>query len=101
MRLREKKLTDHGVWPEDEERIKEYCLHVSGEERELLRQSCERAAPGLERQIFDSLVKRRNGYDAQMKTGYIPATKADFYAYQRKALGEFYRWLMWYGKWGD
>ena len=36
MRTREKSLVDHGVWPEDIEKLYEYCKHLSREESLLL-----------------------------------------------------------------
>lgn len=100
--MREKKLADHGVFPEDEERIKKYCLREADEDgRKLLMQVCRSEAPGLEQQVFDSLTVPRNGYDTQMHKGYIPVTKADFYAYQRKVMAEFYHMLRLLGRWKE
>jgi len=101
VRTREKKLTDHGVFLEDERRIREYCRKADGYDRELLMDICRSAAPGLEQQIYISLTVPRSGYEAQEKKGYIPATKADFYAYQRKAMAEFYHMLRLLGRWRE
>lgn len=91
----------YGTWEEDEKRIREYCFKVEGYDRELLHQICCCVAPGLGPYIFNSLTIRRNGYDMQMRKVYIPATKADFYGYQRKALAEFYRMLKLLGRWKE
>lgn len=101
MRLREKKLTDHGVFPGDEKRLKDYCLKADKEDQELLMQICRSAAPGLERAVYTSLIEQKNGYDTQMKKDYIPATKADFYAYQRRVMAEFYHMLRLLGRWKE
>ena len=101
MRTRNKKLADHGVYPEDEVILRERCRRASGYDRELLYQICCAVAPGLGKYIFNSLTINRCGYDAQMRRDYIPATKADFYGYQRKALAEFYRILRLLGRWED
>lgn len=99
MRTRKKKLADHGVPSDDEAALRERCRKVSGYDRELLYQICCSSAPGIGKNVFDSLTSQRFGYDAQMRKGYIPATKADFYGYQRKALAEFYRMLRLLGRW--
>ena len=101
MRTREKKLTDHGVFPGDEDKLRNRCLTADGYDRELLMDMCKSAAPGLEQQVFTSLTTRRNGYDTQMKKDYVPVTKADFYAYQREAMAEFYHMLRLLGRWED
>lgn len=101
MRTRKKTLIDHGVSPEDENILRERCRGAIGYDKELLWQICCSAAPGIGKQIFDSLTQTRCGYDAQMRKDYIPATKADFYGYQRKVLAEFYRMLKLLGRWRE
>ena len=101
MRTREKKLTDHGVFPGDEEKLRNRCLTADGYDRELLMDMCKSAAHGLEQQIYTSLTVLRSGYEAQEKKGYIPATKADFYAYQREAMAKFYHMLRLLGRWEE
>lgn len=102
MRLREMSLTDHGVFPEDEEKIRAYCRNNMGvEERQELFKCCIGAAPGMEMLIFDSIVNR-SGYRTLIRRGFqIPAKEDDFYAYQRKALFDFYDWLRMTGCWKD
>lgn len=99
MRTRHMSLTDHGIPPEDKQKLYTYCRSHG----ELLRQAIASAAPGLEDQIYDSLTLtgNRKGYETLSKKEYIPATKADFYGYQRKALAEFYRMLRLLGMWED
>ncbi len=93
MRTRHMTLTDHGIPPEDRQKLYTYCQ--SSECQWVLRQAVASAAPGLEKQVYDSLTRpgRWKGYETLSKKEYIPATKADFYGYRRKALAEFYRML--------
>lgn len=100
MRTREMKLSDHGVPPEDEPRLRKMCRTATGYNLDLLRHAIVSAAPGIEKPILDSLTTGK-GYEALSKKEYIPATKADFYAYQRKALAEFYRMLRLLGLWKE
>lgn len=102
MRTREKKLIDYeSFFPEEEERLRRRCITAEGYDRDLLFQICQCVAPGLGNYIFASLTIKRNGYDTQMRKVYIPATKADFYGYQRKVLDEFYRMLKLLGRWKE
>lgn len=98
MRTREMKLSNHGVPPEDEAILRKLCRTAAGYDLELLHHAVASAAPGIEQTIKDSLTTGI-GYVELSKKEYIPATKADFYAYQRKALAEFYRMLRLLGRW--
>ena len=91
------------TFPDDEERVRKRCLNRDPEDMKLLRQAITSAAPGIEQAIFDSLTlpKKQKGYETLSKKNYIPVTKADFYAYQRKALAEFYNMLRLLGMWED
>ncbi len=100
MRTREMKLYDHGVPPEDEPKVRALCRTATGYDLELLQGAIASAAPGIEQPIKDSLTTGI-GYVELSKKEYIPVTKADFYAYQRKALAEFYRMLRLLGRWKD
>lgn len=98
MRTRHMSLEDHGVFPEDEEKLKEYCKSMDKESSLRLFQCAISAAPGLEILIYESLVTGC-GYRTLIKKGRdIPATADDFYAYRRKTLAEFYDWLRLTGK---
>lgn len=103
MRTREMSLADHGVFPGDEEKIKLYCRkNMSIEERRELFRCCIGAAPGIEMLIFESITNKSSGYRTLIKRGFqIPAKEDDFYAYQRKALFDFYDWLRMTGRWKD
>lgn len=86
MRTREKKLSDYGISPD---RAQELLLLARQEQnRNLLRRAAESSCPGLS----DSLVKSLTegiGYWSICSWVCIPATKADFYGYRRKALAAF------------
>lgn len=98
MRTREMKLYDHGVPPEDEPKVRALCRTATGYDLELLQGAIASAAPGIEQPIKDSLTTGIE-YVELSKKEYIPATEADFYAYQRKALAKFYRMLQLLGMW--
>ncbi len=100
MRAREMKLYDHGVPPEDEPKVRALCRTATGYDLDLLQHAIASAAPGIEQPIKDSLTTGI-GYVELSKKEYIPTTKADFYAYQRKALAEFYDMLRLFGMWED
>ena len=103
MRNREMSLQDHGVFPGDEEKIKAYCrTSMSVEERRELFRCCISAASGIEMLIFESITNKSSGYRILINRGFqIPAKEDDFYAYQRKALFDFYDWLRMTGRWKD
>lgn len=99
MRIREMNLSDYGVFPEDEEKLKRYCRKLTIEERLCLFQCAISAAPGLEIVVYESLISGM-GYRTLIKCGrQITAKEDDFYAYRRKVLAEFYDWLRMTGKW--
>lgn len=100
MRTREMKLYDHGVPPEDEPKVRALCRTAAGYDLELLKHAIASAAPGIEKAIQDSLTTGK-GYVELSKREYIPTTKADFYAYQRKAVAEFYHMLRLLGRWKE
>lgn len=100
MRAREMKLYDHGVPSEDEEKVRAWCRTAKGYDLELLYNAVVSAAPGIEKPIYESLTTGI-GYVELSKKDYIPVTKADFYAYQRKALAKFYRMLWLLGLWKE
>lgn len=103
MRIRDTNLVGHGVFPEDEEKIKAYCRKgIDVEERKVLFQYCISDAPGLEILIFESIINKNSGYRTLIKRGFqIPAKEDDFYAYRRKVLYGFYDWLRMSGRWKD
>lgn len=99
MRTRDMSYEDHGIFPGDAEKIKEYCLHiVDPGDRIRLFQCAVNAAPGLEMDIYESLITGQ-GYRTLMRKRNIPVKEDDFYAYRRKTLAEFYDWLRITGRW--
>ena len=98
MRTREMTLRDHGMWPEDEEKIYKYCRKLSQEEALELFQCCISSAYGIEVAVYDSMTTGA-GYKTQINRGrYIPVKADDFYAYRRKTAEQFYRFLRMHGK---
>ena len=99
MRTRNMRFEDYGVFSGDEKKIKEYCQNISDpEDRLRLFQCAINAAPGLEMDIYESLITGK-GYRTILKYRNIPAREDDFYAYKRKAMAEFYDWLRITGRW--
>ena len=102
MRTREKPFNHiwYSTWKEDEPKVRALCRTAAGYDLDLLHHAIASAAPGIEQPIKDSLTTGI-GYVELSKKEYIPVTKADFYAYQRKALAEFYRMLRLLGRGKD
>lgn len=101
MRTRDMTLSDHGVFPEDEGKLKRYCRNLNVEERLRLFQCAIGSAPGLEIAVYESLVTGE-GYRTLIRHGrQILIKEDDFYAYRRKVLAEFYDWLRMTGRWKD
>lgn len=96
-------LKDHGVPEEDIKKLMEYCRNDDAEVRYILNQAILSTSPGIRNEIYKSLTvaDKQRGYETLSKKSYIPASKADFYAYRRKALAEFYRLLRLLGKWEE
>lgn len=98
MRTREKNYKDYGITPEEVRRIKEYCQNATMEDRITLLQCAISSAPGIEIEIYESLVGNV-GYDRLSKLRNIPLKKDDFYGYQRKTLDEYKRLMILLGRW--
>lgn len=98
MRTREKSYEDYGITPEEVRRIKEYCQNATMEDRITLLQCAISSAPGIEIEIYESLVGNV-GYDRLSKLRNIPLKKDDFYGYQRKTLDEYMRLMIMLGRW--
>lgn len=93
MRTRKKKLSDYGVFPEDEKKILAMCRMADKQERQELMQICIASAPcGIEVYLYWSMTLNMS-YDEISKKEYIAATRDDFYGYRRKAMAKFYDWL--------
>ena len=121
MRTRKKKLSDYGVFPEDEKKILTMCRMADKQERQELMQICIASAPcGIEvylywsmsvmvenlnsqtitpaigknpRQLYEHQEEALKKLDEINKKEYIAATRDDFYGYRRKAMAKFYDWL--------
>lgn len=86
MRTREKQYRHYGISPERVEEL--LTLARSENNQELLQKAAESSCPWLSDCLVRSLTSGI-GYEQMYKQIYIPATKADFYAYRRKALAVF------------
>lgn len=86
MRTREKKLSDYGI---GRERAQELLMLARQEKnRTLLCEAAKNSCPWLSDCLVWSLTEGI-GYWSICSWVYIPATKADFYGYRRKALAAF------------
>ncbi len=87
MRTRAKKLIHYGI---TEERGQELLkLAALEENRQAVREAAQKSNPLLAPYLTKSLLEKV-GYDRLFgKTYYRPCTRADFYAYRRKALASF------------
>ena len=87
MRTRAKKLIHYGI---TEERGQELLkLAALEENRQAVREAAQKSNPLLAPYLAKSLLEKV-GYDRLFgKTYYRPCTRADFYAYRRKALAIF------------
>lgn len=98
MRNRDKTYTDYGITQNEVKLIKEYCQTANVEDRLILLQCAISSAPGLEVEIYESLVENI-GYDKLSKRRNIPIKRDDFYGYQRKVIDEYRRLLILFGRW--
>lgn len=91
MRTREKQFRHYGICPE---RVQELLTLARAEEnRELLQKAAESSCAWLSEYLIRSLSSGI-GYEKMYMQTYIPATKADFYAYRRKTLAAFHTLLL-------
>ena len=98
MRTRDKNYSDYGITDDEAKRIKEYCQTASVEDKLTLFQCAISSAPGLEVEIYESLVGNI-GYDKLSKRKNIPIKRDDFYGYQRKVLDEYRRLMTLFWRW--
>ena len=86
MRTREKQFRHQGIC---QEQVQELLILAKAEEnQELLQKAAENSCAWLSEYLIRSLSSGI-GYEQMYKQTYIPATKADFYAYRRKTLAAF------------
>ena len=98
MKIRGMKYSDYGFEKGEEKSLKEYCRLESFADHETLLQSAISANPAIAGDLFYSLLNGLS-YDSLIKIKYIPYSKCDFYAYQRRCLSVFRNFLLLYGKW--
>lgn len=94
-------MSDYGLDEEDERKLLHYCKQMDVDDRVLLFNAAISSAPGLEVEIYYSIIHihDRYGYGAMMRKGwYIPVKADDFYGYRRKTLVAFYNLLRMSGK---
>lgn len=89
MNLRKATLTDYGVPPDDIPALQSHFRHLDENDKYNLLQVSIKYAPGIEIQIYDSIVNGI-GYRTMEKIRTVPATENDFYGYKRKVMAEYY-----------
>ena len=98
MKVRRMSYSDYGFNNGEEKELKEYCRNEGFADYEMLLQSSISANPAIAGDLFYSLLNGLS-YDSLTKIKYIPYSKGDFYAYQRRCLSVFRNFLLLYGKW--
>lgn len=78
--------------------MKAYCRGPDFKYRRELIDSAEIANKTIANDLFYSITEGLS-YDDICKVKYLPYSKTDFYAYQRKCLEQFRAFLLMYGKW--
>lgn len=89
MKLRKATLIDYGVPPDDIPALQSHLRNLSESDKYNLLQVSIKYAPGIESQIYDSIVNSV-GYRTMEKIRTVPATENDFYGYKRKVMAEYY-----------
>lgn len=89
MNLRKATLTDYGVPPDDIPALQSHFRHLDENDKYNLLQVSIKYAPGIEIQIYDSIVNGI-GYRTMEKIRTVSATENDFYGYKRKVMAEYY-----------
>lgn len=89
MKLRKATLIDYGVPPDDIPTLQSHLRNLSESDKYNLLQVSIKYAPGIESQIYDSIVNSI-GYRTMEKIRMVPATENDFYGYKRKVMAEYY-----------
>lgn len=96
MRVRETNMQDYGFSEEEAQKLREYCRTARGLPQLLLLQSAQEVNEAIAGEIYTSLALGKS-YDRLVKAGhYVPYGRVDFYAYQRKTLEAYRRWLALY-----
>jgi hypothetical protein len=93
MRLREKGYENYGFSGKKEAReLLEHCRDLNHDELQLLKKAAMCANPALAAALVESLVGGVS-YQRLMLMVDIPAGEKDFYAYRRKTLGVFKKFI--------
>lgn len=98
MKVRLKGYKDYGFEAGEEIKLKEYCRKEGFSDYDTLLNAAVSANPAIAGDLFYSLLNGLS-YDSLIKIKYIPYSKGDFYAYQRRCLSMFRNFLLLYGKW--
>ena len=89
MKLRKATLTHYRVPPDDIPTLQSHLRNLSESDKYNLLQVSIKYAPGIESQIYDSIVNGI-GYRTMEKIRTVPAAENDFYGYKRKVMAEYY-----------
>ena len=100
MKLRKATLIDYGVPPDDIPILQSHLRNLSESDKYNLLQVSIKYAPGIESQIYDSIVNSI-GYRTMEKIRTVPATENDFYGYRRKTVAVLYERMRLLGVWED
>lgn len=89
MNLRKATLTDYGIPPDDIPLLQSHFRRLEDVDKYNLLQIAIKYAPGIESQIYDSIVNCI-GYRTMERIRDVPVSEKDFYAYKRKVMAEYY-----------
>lgn len=89
MNLRKATLTDYGIPPDDIPILQSHFRRLEDVDKYNLLQIAIKCAPGIESQIYDSIVNCI-GYRTMQRIRDLPVSENDFYAYKRKVMAEYY-----------
>lgn len=89
MNLRKATLTDYGVPPDDIPALRSHFRHLNENDKYNLLQVSIKYAPGIETQIYDSIVNCI-GYRTMERFRDMPVSENDFYGYKRRTMAEYY-----------
>lgn len=100
MNLRKATLTDYGVPPDDIPTLQSHFRHLDENDKYNLLQVSIKYAPGIESQIYDSIVNCI-GYRTIERFRDIPVSENDFYGYRRKTVAVLYERMRLLGVWEE
>lgn len=88
--VRDTYMSDYGITPPVEKKIISCCKNAKGEDLHMLLDAAINVNPCIAKQLFFNL-STGVGYD---RIGNIPMQRKDFQGYRRKAIDEYYRYLL-------